>query len=280
MKRVLSRLWAGWTGRIMLTFLGVVLLVGLFAPVLPLGDPVAMDPMQKLLGPSALHPFGTDHLGRDTLSRIIWGIRTTVYTSILAMIATSVIGALYGGIAGTAGGKTDSALMRFADFFMSFPSEVLILAMVGILGPGLGNIVIACIASKWAWYARMMRAVIRKAKLSGYVTFAETAGESPAGVLFRHLFPVAAGEFFVLLTLDTGAVVLDISTLSFLGLGVQPPAPEWGMMLSEAKGVLFAYPGQMAAPGFAFLLVVAAFNFLGDALRDAFDTQASGRPEE
>ena len=147
MKRVLSRLWAGWTGRIMLTFLGVVLLVGLFAPVLPLGDPVAMDPMQKLLGPSALHPFGTDHLGRDTLSRIIWGIRTTVYTSILAMIATSVIGALYGGIAGTAGGKTDSALMRFADFFMSFPSEVLILAMVGILGPGLGNIVIACIAS-------------------------------------------------------------------------------------------------------------------------------------
>ena len=154
---------------------------------------------------------------------------------------------------------------------MSFPSAVLVLAIVGIAGPGLGNILFACAAAKWPWYARMMRTILRSIMQSGYVQYARAAGASRFHILFSHLLPGAAGEFFVLMTIDTGAVILMISSLSFLGLGTQPPTPEWGMMLSEAKNVLSLYPWQMLPPGLAILTTVAAFNFLGDSLRDVFD---------
>ena len=256
-----------------LTIIGIILLAGILAPILPLSDPETVNVADKLLTPDAYHWLGTDALGRDIFSRLIWGIRTTVFTAIVAMLLTCTIGAIYGSFAALLGGRTESLMMRFADIVMSFPSAVLILAIVGMAGPGLLNILFACVIAKWPWYARMMRSIIRSLMTSGYVQFARVCGASYRQIFFGHLLPGVAGEYFVLMTIDTGAVILMISSLSFLGLGVQPPTPEWGMMLSEAKNVLSLYPWQMLPAGCAVLLVVAVFNFLGDSLRDAFDVK-------
>lgn len=246
-------------------FLLAVLAAGLAAPLLPLADPTAIDISSKFLPPSLEHPFGTDLLGRDMLSRMIWGIRTTFVTALLTMIVTAGVGMIAGGAAAAARGRVDALIMRFCDVWMSFPSEVLILALVGMMGPGLENVLIACLLAKWPWYARMMRGLILHLNSAGFVQFARVTGASNMKVLFGHLVPNAAGECFVLGTIDTGSVVLMISALSFLGLGAQPPMPEWGSMLADAKNVMTLYPGQMFVPGLAILLVVAALNFLGDA---------------
>ena len=234
-------------------FLLAVLAAGLAAPLLPLADPTAIDISSKFLPPSLEHPFGTDLLGRDMLSRMIWGIRTTFVTALLTMIVTAGVGMIAGGAAAAARGRVDALIMRFCDVWMSFPSEVLILALVGMMGPGLENVLIACLLAKWPWYARMMRGLILHLNSAGFVQFARVTGASNMKVLFGHL--------------------LMISALSFLGLGAQPPMPEWGSMLADAKNVMTLYPGQMFVPGLAILLVVAALNFLGDALRDAFDVR-------
>lgn len=271
MKIVLKRLMKDNVARLCLSLIAVILFLGALAPILPIANPNQVDIAHKLLGPSAAHWLGTDLLGRDLLSRLIWGIRSTVYTAILTMLCTSILGALYGAIAGASGEKTDQVMMRLCDILMSFPSEVMILAIVGMLGPGLPNVILACIVAKWPWYARMMRTLVRKLTQSNYVSFARVVGLSSTRILFKHLIPGAMGEFFVLMTLDTGSVILMISALSFLGLGVQPPTAEWGMMLAETKDILTINPYQMIPAGAAILIVVAAFNFLGDALRDAFD---------
>ena len=244
-------------------FLGVVLVLGLLAPILPLSDPTLIDVGDKFAPWSWHHPFGTDQLGRDVLSRLVYGIRATVFLSLLTMAMTSALGACVGLVSGFFRNRIDDVLMRICDVMMSFPSEVMILAIVGMTGPGLENVVIANVVAKWPWYAR--------------IRFAKVAGGSSIRIMMRHLLPGTAGELFVLTTLDTGSVILMISALSFLGLGVQPPTPEWGMMLNEAKEVMTLYPLQMIPAGMAILLVVAAFNFLGDSLRDAFDPKHAGR---
>lgn len=280
MKTILRRLLADRTARVCIAFIVLLLAAGLAAPVLPIPDPTEVNIGDKFAMPSAEHWLGADQLGRDNFSRIIWGILPTVYSALGAMLLTSLIGALYGALAGVLRGRADSVLMRVADVMMSFPSEVLILAIVGMMGPGLANMIIACVAAKWAWYARMMRAIVRRISDSGYVCFARVSGAHSLRILFTHLLPASAGEFFVLMTLDTGSVVLMISALSFLGLGVQPPTAEWGMMLAEAKDVMLQYPWQMVWPGCAILITVACFNFLGDCVRDAFDLKHAGREKE
>lgn len=279
MPLVLRRLLADPVARMCLAFLAAVTVLGLCVPLLPLPDPTHIELGEKFLPPGAGHWAGTDMLGRDLFSRLLWGIRSTFFVSVLTMLATASIGALYGSLAGALRGKGDAVLMRLADIMMAFPSEVLILAIVGMLGPGLSHVVLACVLAKWAWYARMMRSIVRGISDSGFVRFARVSGAGTGSILFRHLIPGAAGEFFVLMTLDTGSVILMISALSFLGLGVQPPSPEWGMMLAETKEVLSLYPMQMVPPGLAILSVVTAFNFLGDSLRDAFDLRHARKGE-
>jgi nickel transport system permease protein len=154
---------------------------------------------------------------------------------------------------------------------LSFPSEVLILAIVGILGTGITNIVLATVIAKWAWYVRMIRSIVIAFMDSNYIRFAKVAGCSTWHIVRKHLLVGAIGEIAVLATLDTAAIILNISALSFLGLGVQPPTAEWGMMLNEAKNVMTTNPGQMLAPGMAIFLVVAAFNFLGDSIQEALN---------
>lgn len=242
-------------------FLGVVLVLGLLAPILPLSDPTLVDVRDKFAPWSWHHPFGTDQLGRDVLSRLVYGIRATVFLSLLTMAITSALGACVGLVSGFFRNRIDDVLMRICDVMMSFPSEVMILAIVGMMGPGLENVVIANVVAKWPWYARMVRSIVRQYSDKDYIRFAKVAGGSSIRIMMRHLLPGTAGELFVLTTLDTGSVILMISALSFLGLGVQPPTPEWGMMLNEAKEVMTMYPLQMIPAGMAILLVVAAFNF-------------------
>lgn len=260
--------------------LGIILIIiisGILAPVIAPNSPVEVDVKLKLLGMSAQYPFGTDQLGRCVFSRILYGIRTTVFLSLITMAATITIGTLLGVISGFFRGWVDEVIMRVCDIMLSFPSEVMILAIVGILGTGISNIVIANIIAKWAWYTRMIRGIVIQYTDKNYIKFAKVSGCSTFHIIKKHLIPGAMGEIGVLATLDTGWVILNISALSFLGLGVQAPTPEWGMMLSEAKNIMTIYPQQMLPAGIAILVVVAAFNFLGDSLQDALNPKKSIR---
>lgn len=252
-----------------------VCLAGILAPLIAPHDPTAVDIKSKLLGMSLAYPFGTDQLGRCVFSRLLYGIRTTVFLSLIAMVATIVIGTVLGMIAGLFRGWVDELIMRICDIMLSFPSEVMILAIVGILGSGISNIVIANIIAKWAWYTRMIRSIVIQYVDKNYIKFAKVSGCSNLHIIRKHLIPGTIGEIVVLATLDTGWVILNISALSFLGLGVQAPTPEWGMMLSEAKNIMTIYPQQMLPAGLAILVIVAAFNFLGDSLQEALNPKNS-----
>ncbi|WP_195251559.1 nickel/cobalt ABC transporter permease [Romboutsia sp. 1001713B170207_170306_H8] len=253
----------------------VVMALGIFSPVVAPHDPTEVNIKIKLMRMCAEYPFGTDQLGRCVLSRLLYGIRTTVFLSLIAMFLTIAIGTILGVIAGFFRGWLDEVIMRICDIMLSFPSEVMILAIVGILGTGIENIIIANIIAKWAWYTRMIRSIVIQYTDKNYIRFAKVSGCSTFHIIKKHLIPGAIGEIGVLATLDTGWVILNISALSFLGLGVQAPTPEWGMMLSEAKNIMTIYPSQMLPAGIAILVVVAAFNFLGDSLQEALNPKKS-----
>lgn len=266
-----SRLLAPLSGKIAVAVLLLLSVTGLLAPWLPLADPSSINLAVKYAEPSAQHWLGTDVLGRDIFARIVWGIRASVFTALVATAITAAFGALYGGFSAISSRKIDAFLMRFCDLWMSFPSEVMILAVVGMLGPGLENVIIGCFVAKWPWYARMIRSIARRLSESGFVIFSEVSGTGRQWILCKHLLPNIAGEFFVLATLDLASVLLMISALSFLGLGVSPPSSEWGMMLAEARNVMTLYPWQMLPPGLMILVTVVSLHFLGDALAGAFD---------
>jgi nickel transport system permease protein len=187
------------------------------------------------------------------------------------MAITIVIGTIIGLISGYNRSKLDECIMRLCDIMLSFPSQVMILAIVGVLGVGIENVIIANIVVKWAWYSRMIRSSVIKYSRKNYILFSRTIGAPHFFIIRRHLLPNIMSELVLLATLDTGWVILNISALSFIGLGVQAPTAEWGLMLSEAKNVMIQHPMQMVFPGMAILIVVAAFNMLGDCLRDILD---------
>lgn len=270
---LLNRLMKDHFAMICIVFLFIVILAGIFAPFIAPHSPTDIHIKEKFAGISKTYPLGTDQLGRCILSRLLFGIRTTVFLSFITMLITILVGTLLGGIAGIFRGKIDEIIMRLCDIFLSFPSEVMILAIIGMMGPGVFNIVIANIIAKWAWYTRLVRSIVMKYTDKNYIRFAKVAGCSRWHIVKKHIMPGTVGEISVLATLDIGSVILTISALSFLGLGVQAPTPEWGMMLNEAKNVMTVHPMQMLPPGIAILLVVAAFNFLGDSLQDAFNTK-------
>lgn len=248
-----------------------VSIVGIFAPLFAPHDPLEGDIFNKFAGMSLSHPLGTDNLGRCVLSRLIYGIRPTLFLSLLAMAGTILLGLVMGLLSGYFKGLVDEVIMRVVDVMLSFPSQIMILAVVALLGVDIKNVIIANIFIKWAWYARMIRTSVIQYADKNYILFAQSVGSSNAYILTRHMLPSISSELIVLATLDMGWTILNISTLSFLGLGVQAPSPEWGAMLNEAKNVLTSHPGQMLAPGFAIIILVAAFNMLGDCLRDVLD---------
>ena len=259
------------TALICLIIITTIVILGILAPYITPYDPNKVRIVRKYATMSSQHWLGCDHLGRDILSRLLYGIRSTLFLSLFTMIITIVVGSLIGLISGYHRGKLDECIMRLCDIMLSFPSQVMILAIVGVLGVGIENVIIANIVVKWAWYSRMIRSSVIKYSRKNYILFSRAIGAPHSFIICRHLLPNVMSELVVLATLDTGWVILNISALSFIGLGVQAPTAEWGLMLSEAKNVMTQHPMQMVFPGIAILIVVAAFNMLGDCLRDILD---------
>jgi len=255
-------------------------LAAALAPLLAPHDPNAVDVLRKFSPPSAEFPLGTDHLGRDVLSRLLYGARLSIGTAVAATLGISVLGLLLGMLAGYLGGLVDTVISRVVDVLLAFPSFLLALAVTGILGPGLGNLMLAVVVVSWAGYARVVRGSVLAEREKAYVEAARATGVSSWRVLWRHLLRNIVGPVVVLTTLDMGAILLGISALSFLGLGVKPPTSEWGAMLSEGRNYLGQAPNMMLFPGAAIFLMALGFNLFGDGLRDVLDprTRRSGGP--
>lgn len=259
------------TALICMFIITTMIILGILAPYIAPFDPNKVRIVRKYAAISSDHWLGCDHLGRDIFSRLLYGIRSTLFLSLLTMIITIIVGSVIGLISGYQRGKLDECIMRLCDIMLSFPSQVMILAIVGVLGVGIENVIIANIVVKWAWYSRMIRSSVIKYSRKNYILFSRAIGAPHSFIICRHLLPNILSELVVLATLDTGWVILNISALSFIGLGVQAPTAEWGLMLSEAKNVMTQHPMQMVFPGITILIVVAAFNMLGDCLRDILD---------
>ena len=259
------------TALICMFIITTMIILGILAPYIAPFDPNKVRIVRKYAAISSDHWLGCDHLGRDIFSRLLYGIRSTLFLSLLTMIITIIVGSVIGLISGYQRGKLDECIMRLCDIMLSFPSQVMILAIVGVLGVGIENVIIANIVVKWAWYSRMIRSSVIKYSRKNYILFSRAIGAPHSFIICRHLLPNIMSELVVLATLDTGWVILNISALSFIGLGVQAPTAEWGLMLSEAKNVMTQHPMQMVFPGITILIVVAAFNMLGDCLRDILD---------
>ncbi|KAF1679152.1 nickel/cobalt ABC transporter permease [Veillonella sp. R32] len=253
------------------SFILLIALAGIFAPWLAPYDPYENNILMKFAPYSAEHWFGTDHLGRDIFSRLIYGIRPTLFLSLLTMLATIGLGAIMGLLSGYFRGFIDEVIMRVVDMMLSFPSQIMIFAVIALLGVDVQNIIIANVLIKWAWYARMIRTNVMKYRDKNFILYSRCIGTPERFIMIRHLLPSISSEMAVLASLDVGWTIINISTLSFLGLGIQAPLPEWGAMLNEAKNVLTVNPIQMLVPGVAIVVLVSAFNLLGDAIRDALD---------
>ena len=248
-----------------------IALIGIFAPVIAPNDPYETNIINKFASYSVQYPLGTDQLGRCVLSRMIFGIRPTLGLAALTMAGTIGIGAVLGIIAGYFRGIAEEIIMRIVDVMLSFPSQIMVFAVVALLGVSVQNVIIANVFIKWAWYARMIRTGVMQYRDKNFVQFSRCVGMPERFILFRHLLPSITSDLAVLASLDIGWAIINISTLSFLGLGVQAPTPEWGAMLNEAKEVLTSNPTQMLAPGIAIVALVCCFNLLGDAMRDVLD---------
>jgi len=247
------------------------LLVAALGPMLAPQNPNAVDPVDKLAGPSRAHLLGTDHLGRDELSRLLHGARPSLGAALVAASAMLLIGLAVGVIAGYYGGLLDHALMRVVDVLLAFPTLVLALAITGTLGPGLGHLLVGVIAIGWAGYARVVRGVALTLRTQPFVEAARAVGAPDARLIGRHLLPNLIAPVIVLWTLDLGRLLLTLAGLSFLGLGIPSPQAEWGSMLNLGRPYLERAPLLMVYPGLAIGLAVFGFNLLGDGLRDALD---------
>ena len=259
-----------------LALVGLAIVVGLIviaalAPWTAPYSPVLQDLDNRLLPPSALHWMGTDDLGRDILSRILWGARITLTVVALVAVIVAPVGLAVGVLAGYFGGWVDAALMRITDIFMAFPRLILALAFVAALGPGIENAVIAIAITSWPPYARMARAETLTVRQSDFIAAARLLGASPLRILSGHIVPLCLSSLIVRVTLDMAGIILTAAGLGFLGLGAQPPSPEWGAMISAGRRYILDQWWVAAMPGLAILIVSLGFNLLGDGLRDVFD---------
>ncbi len=260
--------------------IGAVVLLGwvllaLIDPLLPLQDPLRQSVGAALRAPSAAHPFGTDELGRDVLSRTLWGVRSSLPLAVALVAGSLVIGGTLGAIAGYLGGIVDEVIMRVADLVFAFPTIILAMVVAAALGPSLGNAVIALLIVSWPNYARVMRALVLGARGQEYVVAGRLLGAGPFTSLRRDVLPNVSAPMLVLSMLDFGNQILLLAGLSFLGLGAVPPTPEWGSMVADGVEQFSSW-WLATFPGLAIFSVVVAFNLIGDALRDALDPRTAG----
>ena len=253
------------------TLVLIVALMGIFAPFIAPHDPYATNILNKFSQFSKEYPLGTDNLGRCILSRMIYGIRPTLGLAVLTMLGTIGLGSLMGLLAGYFRGITEELIMRIVDVMLSFPSQIMVFAVVALLGINVQNVILANVFIKWAWYARMIRTGVMQYRDRNFVQFSRCVGTPERFILFKHLVPSIAADLAVLSSLDVGWAIINISTLSFLGLGVQPPMAEWGSMINDGRSMLQISPWMVLAPGLAIFITVMIFNLLGDTLRDFMD---------
>ncbi|MBM3599888.1 MAG: ABC transporter permease [Alphaproteobacteria bacterium] len=274
----LQRLYFGWLrfrrnplAMIGLSILLALIVIALLAPWLAHYGSNDQDLYARLKPPSAAHWLGTDELGRDIYSRLIWGSRITLYIACLVAIIAAPVGLIVGTTSGYLGGWTDTVLMRVTDIFLSFPGLVLALAFVAALGPGIENAVIAIALTAWPPIARLARAETLTIRSSDYIAAIRIQGASPLRIIVKHVMPMCVPSVIVRITLNMAGIILTAAGLGFLGLGAQPPSPEWGAMLSTGRQYLIGAWWLAAMPGLAILLTSLAFNLFGDGLRDVLD---------
>ena len=249
----------------------LVVLIALFSPWLTPNDPFASNLSNALKAPSSTHWFGTDKLGRDVLSRIIYGTGLSLFMGFTIVVLVASIGTLVGSLAGYFGGKVEMVLMRLCDIMISFPGIVLAIAIAGIMGGSVGNTILALTIVGWAKYARLVRSLVIKVRQEDYIAAAIMSGGTSAVILHRHVLPNIMPLVVVTASMDLGVMMLEVAGLSFLGFGAQPPTPEWGLMLNEGRQYLQLAPWLMIFPGAAILIVVSIFNLWSDSLRDILD---------
>jgi peptide/nickel transport system permease protein len=254
-----------------LAIMVIFILTALLAPLLTPYDPIVQNLIERRQTPSLQHPLGLDDLGRDILSRIVYGTRKSLQVGVVSVSLAILVGALIGAISGYLGGWVDILVMRLMDIMLAFPSLLLAITIVTILGPGLLNMLYAIAIVSIPAYARIVRASVLGVKAQEYTIAARSLGASHRRILFRHVLPNCLTPLIVQGTLGIGTAILDAAGLSFLGLGAQPPMPEWGAMLGQGRFAVFSAPHIVVSPGIAIMLTVLGFNLLGDGLRDALD---------
>ncbi len=279
MRQARAREWRSFVRRFSRKPLGVMGLVivlalvfcAIFAPMLATHDPYAISLPERLAAPSATYWLGADELGRDIYSRIIYGSRLTLFIVVLVVVTSAPIGLLIGVIAGNYGGMIDRVFMRVTDVFLAVPKLLLALAFVAALGPGIVNAALAITLTAWPPYARLARAETLLIRNTDYVNAVRLAGASEWRIMMLHIVPMCTSSVIVRMTFDMAGIILTAAGLGFIGLGAQPPLPEWGAMISTGRKFIFDQWWVATAPGFAIFIVSLAFNLLGDALRDLLD---------
>ena len=258
--------------------LAVLLLIGsIFCEHLTPYDPYLQDLMNTKAAPSAEHLFGTDRYGRDMLSRVIVGSRTSIFSTLLLVAIITAVGTVIGVFCGWQGKWIDTVLMRISDMFLAFPGLVFALAVAGVLGGGLHNAIIALAAISWPKYARIARSQTLAQKETDWMKAAKLSGSGTAKIILKHILPNIIGPILVTSMLDIGTMMMELAGLSFLGLGAKPPTAEWGSMMSENRALMTTVPWITMAPGLAIFVSVMIFNLLGDTVRDYADPRARGR---
>ena len=251
-----------------------IILVGIFAPVIATHSPYESNLHDAFIAPNSEHIFGTDKLGRDIFSRVIYGTRISLSAALILVILIFTIGTTLGVIAGYFGGIIDTIIMRISDMMISFPGMVLAIAMAGIMGASVKNAVIAITVVSWTKYARLSRSLVLKIKETDYIRAAKVTGCKTIHIITRHIIPNIISTLIITATTDIGTMILELSALSFLGFGAQSPQAEWGLMLNEGRAYMVDCPWLMIYPGLAICIVVVVYNLLGDSLRDILDSRS------
>jgi peptide/nickel transport system permease protein len=269
MRRQFARLFGNPLSAVGLALSAAFVLMAIAAPLLAPHDPLAMDPSNRLAAPSALHWFGTDDGGRDILARVIYGTRSSLLTALGILSLASLIGTSIGLAAGYFGGWVDETLMRITDMFLAFPALVLAMGLAAALGPSLFNAMLATAVVWWPWYARLVRGQALHLKNEAFVEAARVAGASGLRIAVRHILRNCLTPIIVQMSLDIGYAILTLASLSFIGLGAQPPTPEWGSMVSIGRDYFLDQWWIVTFPGLAIFVSVMAFNLLGDGLQES-----------
>ncbi len=265
--------------KIALLTLAVLVLLAIGAGWIAPHDPEKAEPQLRLMDPGGEYPFGTDHLGRCIFSRVLFGIRISFFIGMATVFFSSLIGMILGGAAGYYGGLLDEAVMRVVDAFLAFPSIFLALAVIGFLGSGLVNLMLSLILVEWTGYARLVRSEVLALSGKEFLESAKSLGGSDLYIISRHILPNILPSLLVMATLSVGYAILGVASLSFLGLGIQPPTPEWGSMMNDARPFLRSHPLMMIFPGIAITVTVLAFHLLGDEIRKRLDPRSGALKE-